>query len=26
MWQEAMTLVKEIYQLTSAFPPEEQYG
>ncbi|MGH8742924.1 MAG: four helix bundle protein, partial [Burkholderiales bacterium] len=26
VWQEAMTLVKEIYKLTSAFPQEELYG
>ena len=26
VWQEAMTLVKETYLLTSAFPPEELYG
>ena len=26
VWQEAMKLAKEVYQLTSAFPKEEVYG
>ena len=26
MWQEAMSLVKEIYSATSSFPKEEIYG
>ena len=26
VWQKAMELVKEIYQLTNEFPKEEAYG